>query len=124
MGLYAHLDELSWFWIGVMVAAPTVIGMLAAFPFWRKNQMIFGNVVGTAVIFGTAIGLILRESAALDRIIQACLDDGLPCFPEPTAFTRFAIYAFIALLEVMTLFAVSLKIEESLRQRDYAPEWR
>ena len=40
------------------------------------------------------------------------------------AFTRFAIYAFIALFEVMGLFMLSLRVETKLRRRGYAPEWR
>ena len=88
------------------------------------GEPIFGNLAGTAVIFGSAIGLILRERLELDRIVQQCLDQGFTCWPDPSAFTRYAIYAFIALFEVMALFLVSLKIEEKVRRRGYAPEWR
>jgi hypothetical protein len=56
--------------------------------------------------------------------VRACLDEVLPCFPNPSAFTRFAIYAFIALAEVIALFLVSLRVEERIRRRGYAPEWR
>lgn len=101
-----------------------VAAVLVALPFWRSRQMIFGNIAGTAVIFATAIALILREYVELDRVTKACLDAGTVCFPQPSAFTRFAIYAFIALIEVFTLFTFSLKFEERVRARDYAPEWR
>jgi hypothetical protein len=86
--------------------------------------MIFGNIAGTAVIFGTAFALILREYVELDRVTRACLDAGSVCWPEPGAFTRFAIYAFIGLIEVFALFGLSLKFERRMRDRDYAPEWR
>jgi hypothetical protein len=76
------------------------------------------------VIFGTAIGLIMREHVMLERLAQACLDQGQVCWPEPTAFSRYAIYAFIALVEVMVLFSVSLTVERKVRRRGYAPEWR
>jgi hypothetical protein len=46
------------------------------------------------------------------------------CWPEPSAFTRYGIYAFIALFEVCGLFLLSLVVEKKLRDRDYAPEWR
>ena len=72
----------------------------------------------------TAFALIFREHAELDIIIQRCLDDGFVCFPDPRAFTRFAIYAFIALFQVFALFSLSLVMERRIRQRDYAPEWR
>ena len=86
--------------------------------------MIFGNLTGTAVILGWGFALIFREYVEIDRLVQACLDDGRVCFPDPSAFTRFAIYASIAMIEVFVLFSVSLTVERRLRERDYAPEWR
>jgi hypothetical protein len=118
------VSDLSWNWIALMLAAPPVASLLVAFPFWRKGGMIFGNIAGTAVIFGTAFGLIMREYVELDRAVQACLDADAVCFPEPSAFTRFAVYACIGLVEVFALFALSLRVERKLRDRDYAPEWR
>jgi len=115
---------LSWFWIALELTVPPVAGGLLALPIWLKGEPIFGNLAGTAVIFGSAIGLILRERLELDRIVQQCLDQGFTCWPDPSAFTRYAIYAFIALFEVMALFLVSLKVEEKVRRRGYAPEWR
>jgi hypothetical protein len=118
------VNGLNWFWIAIMATAPWLAGLLLAFPFWRKRQMTIGSIVGTAVIFGTAMGLILREYVELDAIAQDCLDAGTICWPEPSAFTRFAIYAFIGLLEVFMVFYLSLKTEERRRRRDYAPEWQ
>ena len=86
--------------------------------------MIFGNIAGTAIIFGSAFALIMREYVELDRLVRACLEAGDVCFPEPSAFTRFAIYAFIGLVEVFVLFSLSLRVEKKRRDRDYAPEWR
>lgn len=118
------MHELNWFWIGVALIAPALAGGLVALPIWLKGQPILGNLTGTAVIFGGAIALILRERVELDRLAQACLDRGLVCVPEPSAFARYAIYSFIGLFEVMVLFSVSLKVEEKIRRRGYAPEWR
>ena len=118
------MNELSWFWIGLMLIVPLPIGALVAFPFWRKSETIFGNIAGTAVIFGAAFAMILRESAELDHLTRTCLAAGVVCWPEPSAFARNAIYAFIGLVEVVTLFLLSLKVETRIRDRDYAPEWR
>lgn len=118
------MTELNWKWIAVMLAGPPLVSLLVAYPFWRKGGMIFGNIVGTAVIFGTAFALIMREYVELDRATQACIDAGEVCWPESGAFTRFAIYAFIGLVEVFALFALSLRVERKMRDRDYAPEWR
>lgn len=118
------MSHLNWYWIGLGATVPLMVGILLALPFWRSNQPILGNVAGAAIMFGTAIGLILREYMELDHITQRCLDEGLPCFPNPSAFTRFAIYAFIGLAQVFILFSLSLRAEEKYRRRDYAPEWR
>ena len=48
----------------------------------------------------------------------------LTCWPQPSAFSRYAIYAAIGLLEVIGLFLVSLKVERRMRRRHYAPEWQ
>ncbi len=118
------LNGLQWFWILLELMVPPWGALLLAWPFWRKSQMILGNLAGTGVLFGTAFALIFREHAQLDIILQRCLDDGFLCFPDPSAFTRFAIYAFISLFQVFALFSFSLFVEHRIRQRNYAPEWR
>jgi len=107
-----------------MLTVPPLTGVLVAFPLWRKNQMILGNITGTVVIFAAAIALISRESVDVYRLTQACLDSGFVCWPSPSAFTRYAIYAGIALVEVFALFTCSLSVEARIRNRGYAPEWR
>ena len=119
------MNELSWRWIALMLTVPPLAAVLVASLCWRQSQMILGNIAGTAVIFGTAMALIMREYVELDRLTQQCLDAGLlQCSPDPSAFARYAIYAFIGLMEVFALFAVSLRVEAKIRNRRYAPEWR
>ena len=118
------VTELSWFWIVLMAIVPPAVGLLIALPCWLKSQPILGNIAGSAVIFGSALVLILRESVEIDRLTRACLDAGYTCFASPSAFSRYAIYAFIALFEVFALFTVSLSVEQQIRRRGYDPEWR
>ena len=118
------MTDLNWRWIAVMLTAPTAAGFLVAYVIWRSNQIVLGNLAGAAVIFGSALALILRESVEIDRMVRRCLDVGYTCWPEPSAFTRYAIYAFIALFEVFAVFVWSLRIEQKIRNRNYAPEWR
>ena len=118
------MTGLSWGWIGLQCALPPAIALLLAYPVWRRSEPILGNILGTAVIFSAAFALIWREHVALDRAVQACIDAGTVCWPEPGAFTRFAIYAFVALAEVFALFTLSLRVEERIRRRGYSPEWR
>ena len=118
------MTGLSWRWIGLASTAPLLVAIVVALPFWRRAHIISGNIVGTGILFGAGIAMILREYVVLDRVVQQCLDAGIPCWPSPSAFTRFAIYAFIALIEIFILFSLSLRFEERIRRRDYAPEWR
>lgn len=118
------VNGLSWPWIALMLTLPPLLGVLIAFPLWEKKQMILGNIAGTVVIFGGALALIARESVEIYGLTQSCLDSGFVCWPVPSAFMRYAIYAGIGLLEVFALFTFSLKIEQRIRNRDYAPEWR
>ena len=118
------MTHLNWFWIAIALTAPGVVAALIAYPVWLQGHPILGNLAGTAVLFGAAVAFILRERIELDRAAQVCLDRGFVCFPEPSAFARFAIYAFIALIQIMVLFTVSLKVETKIRRRGYAPEWR
>jgi hypothetical protein len=118
------VNQLNWHYIALALTVPPVLGLLVAFPFWWKRRMTFGNIVGTGVVFGSAIAMILREYVELDRLTQECIDAGTVCWPVPSAFTRFAVYAFIALFEVIVLFSLSLVVEQRARNRDYAPEWR
>ena len=119
------MHHLNWHWVAVSLAVPPLVGGIAAFPLWRNDQAIFGNILATVLIFASAFGIIMREHIELDRLIQQCLDSGQAiCAPEPSPFTRFAAYAFIALFQVIALFSLSLKVDEKARRRGYAPEWR
>jgi hypothetical protein len=116
--------ELNWTWIGLSLAAPPIAGGLAAWAIWQTKQIVLGNIAGTAVIFAAALGFILREQAEIEAVVNACLEAGTTCFPEPSAFMRYAIYACIAMGQVFVLFWISLGYEHRLSRRDYAPEWR
>ena len=118
------MNGLNWPWIALEATVPPIVGVLVAWPFWRKAQPIFGNIAGTVIIFASAFALILREQIELDRLMQKCVDDGFICFPTPPAFTRFAIYSSIGMLEVFVLFYLSLRVDERRRRRGYSPEWR
>ena len=118
------MTELSWFWIALALTVPPLMGCLIAWPIWLKGQPILGNLAGTMVIFGAAVALISREYVEIERVTQVCLDQGVTCWPNPSAFARYSIYAFIALFEVMGLFSLSLNVETKIRRRGYAPEWR
>lgn len=118
------MTGLNWNWIALGLTVPPILGLLAALPLWRKESYILGNIAGTVLIFAAALALIFREYVEIDLITTACLDAGTTCFPEPSAFARFAVYASAGLLEIFALFGLSLTVERRRRRRDYAPEWR
>lgn len=107
-----------------MATVPPIAALTVASVIWRGRQIILGNLAGTAVIFASAVALIMRERIELDRFEQVCIDAGYYCLIEPSPFTRFAIYAFIAMIEVFVVFTWSLRVERKQRNRHYAPEWR
>lgn len=107
-----------------MIVAPLPAGLLVAWPIWRLKHSLLGNLAGSAVIYGTAIALILRESIELQRITEACIAAQTTCWPDPSEFTRDVVYASIALAHVVVLFLVSLRVDERIRRRGYAREWR
>ena len=57
------MSDLNWFWIGFELLVPSLLGLLAAYPVWVRGEPIFGNLVGTAVIFAAAIGTPSSASA-------------------------------------------------------------
>jgi len=118
------VDALNWHYIGLEAVLPPLVALIVALPFWLKEQPIFGNLAGSAILFGAAFALIMREHVQLDRAIMRCFEEGMVCFPHPPAFTRYAIYGFIALAEVILLFLLSLEVERRLRLRGYDPQWR
>ena len=118
------MNGLNWQWIALMATAPWMLGVLLAWPCWRKTEYILGNLAGAAIILGFAFALIFRESAEVDRITRACLDQNYTCWPVPSGFVRYAIYAAIGFLEVVALFMSSLSVEQRVRNSRYAPEWR
>ncbi len=120
----ALVTGLNWYWIAMAMIVPLVGGLLLAWPIWLTGQPILGNIAGTIVVFGSAVLLIMREHAELDLVVQACIEAGTTCWPSPSAFTRFAIYAFIGLAQVIVLFTVSISVDTKQQRKRYAPEWR
>ncbi len=115
---------LDWFWIAIAATVPLAAGLLVAWPVWLWSQPILGNIAGSIVAFGFAIAMIMRERTALDLAVTACIEAGTTCWPDPGAFTRFAMYAFIGLAQVIAIFTISVSVETRERRKRYSPEWR
>jgi hypothetical protein len=118
------MDALNWPRIAIMVLAVFPASIAVAYLLWRKRQGILGSLAGGAVIFGTAIVLILKESTEMDALADACIQAGMTTCFASNPFTRYGVYAFIGLAEVIVLFLLGLRMERRIRDRDFAPEWR
>src|SRR4051812_21052910 len=118
------IDRLNWPWIALMCTVPLPLAAAVASLLWRRTEPILGNLAGTIVIFSAALGFILRESVVLNRLTRECLDAGETCWPHPSAFSRYAIYAAIGLLGVIALFLLGLPVDRRMLRRHCPPEGR
>lgn len=115
---------MSWFWIAIALTVPSLIALLIAVPLWLKFDPIIGNALGAGTIFIAAIALTSREYVEIQRMTNSCLEAGVVGSFTPEPFTRFGIYGLIGLAEACALFAASVVVEERIRRRSFAPQWR
>ena len=45
------MNGLNWHWISIELTVAPLLGLLVAFPFWRKGGFIFGNIVAAALLY-------------------------------------------------------------------------
>ena len=112
---------LSWTWLAIALVAPTLLGLLLAWPFWRRGDSDVGNTLGAGVVFAASIGLVGRELLYLFNLREAATR---PLIVEPSDFTRSVIYFCIAFFDVMVIFLLSQNAEDRRRRRQRAREWR
>jgi len=114
----------NWYWIAVSATVPLALGFLVAWPMWRRGLTTFGSSAGAGVIFMAGAALIGREFTELERMTEACLEaTGYECVFSPSAFTRFAIYAGIALVQVFILFDASIAADRRNYRKQFPSEW-
>ena len=115
-------------WMTAAFAVPTIIGLLVAVPFWfTRTGAIVGNVIAAAVIFAAVLALIGREFIAIDRVRQQCAEAELGCrdmVSTADAFTRYAAYGLIGLLDTALIFTCHSRFEHKRSRSRYAKEWR
>lgn len=84
-----------------------------------------GSTAAASVIFMCGAALIGREYTELERLSEACIEaTGYECIFEPSAFTRFAIYAGIALVEVFVIFDAGMRADQRAYRRQFPSEWK
>ncbi len=116
---------MNWFWVGIAASVPLVAALMVAYLLWRRGQSTFGSTAASMLVFIAGSLMIAREYAELERLSEQCVaDTGFECIFDPSPFTRFAVYAGIALFQAFAIFLIGIKADERKRSRDYAPEWR
>ena len=115
---------MNWYWIAIALVVPTLLGLLVAWPLWRMGYGTFGSTVGASIIFMCGAVFIGREYTELEKLSEACVEaTGFDCIFSPSAFTRFAVYAGIALLEVFFLFDRGIAADRRAYRKKFPSEW-
>ena len=114
-------STLNWLWVATAILVPTLIGVLAALPFWRRADPAFGSAIGAGVALAGVMLLFGREFLELMAFEAACKADDVPCRSRPGAFMRGAIYAFVAFGDVALVYLAGLLVSERRRRREV---WR
>jgi len=110
--------KLNLVYVAVAAVLPIVTGILIAWPLWRmrvRDEM--GTIAGAGVVLLFAVFFIAREFGEVQGTLARCIADGRLCRFTPEPFTRYAIYAGLAMLQVFLLFVLGLNVEERLRRR-------
>ena len=110
-------DRMSPLWILIAAMVPIGVALLVAWPMWRRRVRDEGGAVaGATVVFAFSVAFIAREFGHVLNVSGECIARQVACQFEPEAFTRYAIYAAIGMLQVFVLFVVGLSVEERLRR--------
>lgn len=118
-------NTVSFLWLATAVVVPLIVACAVAWPFWRKvTRDPVSTILDCFVVCGFAVALVARELVSLRAFTRDCVELEMACSYHPEPFTRFFLYGSIALARVFSLFVIGWKIEDRLRQREVAPEWR
>jgi hypothetical protein len=109
-------------WPTIAVVVPTLLGLAAAWLFWRRRQIIIGNTIGSGVVFAAILLTMGREYVAQERLMQLCRQRLGPCPRD--GYMAFLVFASIAFIDVAVIFWVSLSVEERARRTTNYSDWQ
>jgi hypothetical protein len=116
---------MNWVRVGLAATIPLVVAIVAAAPLWRRRQWLLGTIAGAGLVFLAALPIAFTEYAELVRLDFECRESGLNCSRRyPSDFTRGAIFAMLAMAQVMILFVIGGRVEERARRKGYDERWR
>lgn len=108
-------------WPVIAAVVPTMLGLVAAWVFWRRRQMVIGNTVGSGVVFAAILFAMGREYVAQERLMRLCQQRLGPCPRD--GYMAFLVFACIAFIDVGVIFWVSLNVEERSRRTNNYSDW-
>ena len=117
-------DTLSWAWVAAAIVIPLTLAAAIAWPLWGRVDDSMGSITGAFVVLVFGVAFVARELIHIQRLTYRCIALETVCRFYPQPFTRFFIYGAIAMLQVFLLFAVGGYIEDRIRNRSFATEWR
>jgi len=101
-------------WVEILIAlvAPTALGLLAAWPLWRRREGDIGNAVGAGVVFASMIFLMGMSYVTQQRENAQCAAGLIPCVSRVNAHMPFLTFALIAVIDACAVFWIGLRVEE------------
>jgi hypothetical protein len=117
-------DTMSGAWVAIAIVLPLALGLAAAWPLWGRTSDSLGSILGTFVVFVLGVAFVAREFIHLQQLTYRCIALETVCHFHPLPFTRFFIYGTIAMVQAFVLFAAGVAVEECIRNREFAADWR
>jgi hypothetical protein len=111
--------EMELHWVAFASVLPFALALAVAWPFWRarvRDEM--GSIVAAGVVLLCSVGFIAREYGEIKAVTERCIAQQIGCHFHPDGFTRYSVFAGIALVQTCVLFLTGLGVEERLRRRE------
>ena len=118
-------DAIAIGWLTASAGVPFVVALAVAWPLWhRPSRDPVGSVVGAGIVLAFAVAFVGREYIHVERATRQCLALEVSCRFIPEPYTRFFLYAGIAMAQTFALFLIGARIEDKRRESDVAVQWR
>jgi hypothetical protein len=97
-------------WLGVALVAPTIIGLIVAWPLWAvaSRDSTLGSAVAAGAVMVAILVLFAREYIEVDRMRLACPT----CLIRPRDFTRYSLIGIAGAVDMIIVFVLGLWYEE------------
>ena len=106
-------------WMLTAAIVPLIVGLIVAWPLWRRRVSDdMGSVLAAGVILVLISALVVREYGEVELITQQCRLKEIPCHFRPQPFVRYVLISAIGMCQVFVVFVTGLRFEERLRRNE------